>query len=53
LKYFQSGVTSVLVSAVAAPLYLSYGWILNPHEESVGGGAGFKDFVLWTGLAGA
>jgi hypothetical protein len=45
-------VTSVLASAVAAPLNLGYDWILNPREESVVG-AGFKDLVLWTGLAGA
>jgi len=26
--------------------------MLNPHEKSVGGGAGFEDVVLWTWLAG-
>jgi hypothetical protein len=37
---------------VATPLDLGYGQMLNPHEEGVGGGAGFKDVMLWTWLAG-
>jgi hypothetical protein len=33
-------------------ILLCYGKMLNPHEKSVGGGAGFEDVVLWTWLAG-